>query len=166
MSDLLTIAIDGPAGAGKSTIAKQLAKHFSIVYVDTGGAMYRTVAYYMLDHSIDTTDEKAVISVLDDVRIDIRYIEGSQHIYLNDQDVSQAIRNQEVGENASKVSAHLPVRAKLVAMQQAMGKRTSLVMDGRDIGTHVLTDATLKVYLTADPKVRGQRRYDELISKA
>lgn len=164
MSDLLTIAIDGPAGAGKSTIAKQLAKHFSIVYVDTG-AMYRTVAYYMLDHSIDTTDEKAVISVLDDVRIDIRYIEGSQHIYLNDQDVSQAIRNQEVGENASKVSAHLPVRAKLVAMQQAMGKRTSLVMDGRDIGTHVLTDATLKVYLTADPKVRGQRRYDELISK-
>lgn len=164
MSNHLTIAIDGPAGAGKSTIAKKLAKHFSIVYVDTG-AMYRTVAYYMLQNNVDTTDETSVVARLDNVNIDIEYIEGSQHIFLNGEDVSAVIREQYVGENASKVSAHLPVRAKMVAMQQAMGKKTSLVMDGRDIGTHVLTEATCKVYLTADSRVRAQRRFDELLSK-
>lgn len=164
MNRHLTIAIDGPAGAGKSTIAKNLAAHFAIVYVDTG-AMYRTVALHMLRKGIDTSDEEQVIGALDQVHIRIDYIEGSQHIFLNDEDVSSAIREQMVGENASKVSVHMPVREKMVAMQQEMGRTTSLVMDGRDIGTHVLTDATLKVYLTADARVRAQRRYDQLVEK-
>lgn len=164
MHDYLTIAIDGPAGAGKSTIAKKIAAHYSIVYVDTG-AMYRAVAYYMLQHAIDTSNELAVVSQLDEIDITINYIEGSQHIMLNGEDVSEVIREQNVGENASKVSAHLPVRKKMVAMQQGMAKTTSLVMDGRDIGTHVLTNATCKIYLTADSRVRAKRRYDELKAK-
>lgn len=164
MSEILTIAIDGPAGAGKSTIAKALARYFGIVYVDTG-AMYRAVALYMMEHNIDILNESVVISNLKDVHIDINYIEGTQHIFLNNQDVSGKIREQSIGESASKVSAHLPVRDKLVQMQQAMGKKTSLVMDGRDIGTHVLTEATVKVYLTADVQIRAKRRYDELLSK-
>lgn len=164
MSNLLTIAIDGPAGAGKSTIAKQLASYFSIVYVDTG-AMYRAVAYYMLQKGIETVDEEAVVANLDDVQIDIHYIEGSQHIFLNKVDVSEEIREQTIGEHASKVSGHLSVRKKLVAMQQAMGMTTSLVMDGRDIGTHVLVNATVKIYLTAEVSVRAKRRYNQLREK-
>ncbi len=164
MSKHLTIAIDGPAGAGKSTIAKQLAKDFSIVYVDTG-AMYRTVAFYMIEQAVNLKNEEEVVAMLDQVNIEIKYEDNTQHIYLNNVDVSIDIRQQEVGESASIISTYLPVRKKMVEMQQAMGQSTSLVMDGRDIGTHVLTNATLKVYLSADVKVRAKRRYDELVAK-
>lgn len=164
MSKHLTIAIDGPAGAGKSTIAKQLAKDFSIVYVDTG-AMYRTVAFYMIEQTVNLKNEEEVVAMLDQVNIEIKYEDNTQHIYLNNVDVSIDIRQQEVGESASIISTYLPVRKKMVEMQQAMGQSTSLVMDGRDIGTHVLTNATLKVYLSADAKVRAKRRYDELVAK-
>lgn len=164
MTKPLTIAIDGPAGAGKSTIAKNLAKQFDIIYVDTG-AMYRAVAFYMMSHKVPLADETAVVKAMSDIKIELKFIEGSQVVILNDQDVTTAIRRQEVGENASKVSAYLSVRQQLVEMQQAMAEKTSLVMDGRDIGTHVLIKATLKIYLSADVMVRAKRRYDELVSK-
>lgn len=162
--DVLTIAIDGPAGAGKSTIAKQLANYFKIVYVDTG-AMYRAVALYMIQNNIDITSEKEVVLNIEDVNISISYKDKKQIIYLNNKDVTETIREQAIGESASRVSAYLPVRKKLVKMQQEMAKSTSLVMDGRDIGTHVLTKATLKIYLTADVMIRARRRYEELIKK-
>ena len=164
MMDILTIAIDGPAGAGKSTIAKRLALDYEIVYVDTG-AMYRSVALYMLEHHIDLDVEKDVVDALSQVDIRIVYKNQVQHIYLNDEDVTEKIRQQSVGEGASKVSAYLPVRKKMVMMQQEMAKKTSLVMDGRDIGTHVLTDAKVKIFLNADVMVRAKRRYNELIEK-
>lgn len=164
MTDHMTIAIDGPAGAGKSTIAKKLAADYSIIYVDTG-AMYRAVAYHMLTNDISLSDESAVVEAMEDLDLQLLYKEGSQRVILNGKDVSEAIRKQEVGESASKISVYLPVRKKMVALQQAMGKKTSLVMDGRDIGTHVLTEATLKVYLSADVMVRAQRRYDQLVEK-
>lgn len=164
MNNNLTIAIDGPAGAGKSTIAKQLAQTYGIVYVDTG-AMYRAVALYMMEHDVDIECEAEVIRAMDDAVIELSFKEGNQHLLLCGVDVTQKIREERVGNNASKVSAYLPVREKMVAMQKAMGKKTSLVMDGRDIGTHVLTDATVKIFLSADPKVRAERRYKELVAK-
>jgi cytidylate kinase len=164
MSKILTIAIDGPAGAGKSTIAKKLAGHFEIVYVDTG-AMYRAVAYYMVLNHIDFGNEIEILKALDQVNITIVYENHTQFLYLNTQDVTELIRDQAIGEGASKVSAYLPVRQKLVAMQQEMAKATSLVMDGRDIGTHVLTKASVKIYLTAEVMVRATRRYNELVQK-
>ncbi|MDF1617534.1 (d)CMP kinase [Petrocella sp. FN5] len=164
MNDILTIAIDGPAGAGKSTIAKRLAKDYEIVYVDTG-AMYRSVALYMMEHDINLDVESAVVEALSQVHIRIVYKDDTQNIYLNEEDVTQKIRQQSVGEGASKVSAYLPVRKKMVMMQQEMAKKTSLVMDGRDIGTHVLTDARVKIFLSADVMIRAKRRFNELIEK-
>lgn len=159
-----TIAIDGPAGAGKSTIAKHIATDYGIIYVDTG-AMYRATALHMMHKGIDLADEAAVVAAMEGVDIQLTYTEGSQHILLNGVDVSVDIRRQEIGESASKISVYLPVRKKMVALQQAMAKKTSLVMDGRDIGTHVLTEATVKVFLTADVMVRAKRRYDQLTQK-
>ena len=158
------IAIDGPAGAGKSTIAKKLAERLGFVYIDTG-AMYRAMAYYYMEKGIDIDDKEAVIAEFDNICIELKYIDGIQHIYLNGEDVSDLIRTGEVGENASKVSAIAEVRKKLVALQQEIAKSINVVMDGRDIAYVVLPDADLKIFLTASVEVRAQRRYKEMLEK-
>ena len=158
------IAIDGPAGAGKSTIAKKLAERLGFVYIDTG-AMYRAMAYYYMEKGIDIDDKEAVIAEFDNICIELKYIDGIQHIYLNGEDVSDLIRTGEVGENASKVSAIAEVRKKLVALQQEIAKSINVVMDGRDIASVVLPDADLKIFLTASVEVRAQRRYKEMLEK-
>lgn len=160
----MNIAIDGPAGAGKSTIAKLTAKKLSFVYIDTG-AMYRTMAYYFLKHGIDTGEEKAVAEHCEEIEIRIAYEDGEQQIFLNEVNVSKEIRGEEVGNQASVVAAHEVVREKLVALQRQMAASTDVIMDGRDIGTVVLPDAELKIYLTASSAVRADRRYKELQEK-
>ena len=160
----MNIAIDGPAGAGKSTIAKKVAQELGSVYVDTG-AMYRAIGLYMLENGISMDDEEAVIGALDNCDIDLRYTDGTQHIFLNGKDVSSDVRKEDVGKAASMVSKILPVREKLVDLQRIIAARTPVVMDGRDIGTVVLPDAELKIYLTASSHVRALRRFEELSQK-
>ena len=160
----MNIAIDGPAGAGKSTIAKKVAQELGSVYVDTG-AMYRAIGLYMLENGISMDDEEAVIGALDNCDIDLRYTDGTQHIFLNGRDVSSDVRKEDVGKAASMVSKILPVREKLVDLQRIIAARTPVVMDGRDIGTVVLPDAELKIYLTASSHVRALRRFEELSQK-
>lgn len=160
----MNIAIDGPAGAGKSSIAKLVAKKLSFVYIDTG-AMYRTMALYFLKNGIDTKDEQMVSERCDDIDIKITYANGEQQIFLNGDNVSQEIRQEEVGNNASVVAAYGKIREKLVALQREMAASTDVIMDGRDIGTVVLPDAEAKIYLTASSAVRAQRRYKELQEK-
>lgn len=160
----MNIAIDGPAGAGKSSIAKLVAKKLSFVYVDTG-AMYRTMALYFIQNGIDTSDEELVCSKCEDIDIKLAYENGEQQVYLNGINVSKEIRKEEVGNQASTVAKYNPIRAKLVALQQEMAKSTDVIMDGRDIGTVVLPNAEVKVYLTASSKVRAGRRYKELCEK-
>ncbi|MGL6173300.1 MAG: (d)CMP kinase [Cellulosilyticaceae bacterium] len=152
-----SIAIDGPAGAGKSTIAKELAKDLSCIYIDTG-AMYRTVGLASMMAGKDYTQEEEVNQLLKNIRIEIKYTNGMQNIYLNGEDVSLAIRTQDVATAASKVATYSKVREALVEMQRDMQKSTSVVMDGRDIGTVVLPHATLKIFLTASAKERAERR--------
>lgn len=159
-----SIAIDGPAGAGKSTIAKNIAKELGFVYIDTG-AMYRAMAVYYMKNNIACDDIAAVLERLDMIDISLDYVGGVQHVYLNGEDVTGIIRTQEVGDNASKVSAIAEVRAKLVAIQQELARRINVVMDGRDIGSVVLPDAPLKIYLTASDEVRAERRYKEYVEK-
>ena len=159
-----SIAIDGPAGAGKSTIAKKLAAKLGYIYIDTG-AMYRAITLFYVDKGINCDNETEVIDRLDEIEISIKYIEGTQHVFLNGKDVSGEIRTQAVSDNASKISAIAKVREKLVALQQKMAESENVVMDGRDIGSVVLPNADLKIYLTASTKVRAQRRYKELIEK-
>lgn len=161
---IYNIAIDGPAGAGKSTIAKLIAKNLSYVYVDTG-AMYRAVAIYFMDNKVSADDEKKINEMIDNVDIKIEYKDKSQQVILNGTNVTGRLRTEEVGKMASKTSAYKKVREKLVFLQQKLAKTTSVVMDGRDIGTKVLPDAFLKIYLTASPEARAERRYDELIQK-
>ena len=158
------IAIDGPAGAGKSTIAKEIAKRLGFIYVDTG-AMFRAMAYYFLSSGIDTQDEEAVSAGCPSIRIRIEYQEGVQHIFLNDTDVSSEIRKEEVGKNASVVAKYPEVRTKLLELQRAMAAENNVIMDGRDIGTVVLPDAEAKIFLTASSRVRAERRYKELTEK-
>lgn len=158
------VAIDGPAGAGKSTIAKIVAKELNIVYVDTG-AMYRTMALHVLRNNVCGDDEQAVEKVIEDADVSLAYVDGEQQVLLNGENVSSLIRTPEVSEMASKVSAYKNVRKSLVAKQKEMAENTDLVMDGRDIGTCVLPDATLKIYLTASSQVRGERRYKEMLEK-
>lgn len=158
------IAIDGPAGAGKSTIAKRVAKDLSFVYVDTG-AMYRSIGLYMLKNGIDIHDKDAVEKASQDADVRLSYIDGTQHVLLNGEDVSREIREEEVGKAASVVSAYPQVRKNLTALQKKLAETENVVMDGRDIGTCVLPDAFLKIYLTASPEVRGNRRYLELVEK-
>ncbi len=155
------IAIDGPAGSGKSTVAKILAKKLGIVYIDTG-AMYRTVALSCIRKSIDTKSSGDVVSSLENLNIDIVTENGTQRIFLDGEDVTGKIRTQEVGQGASDVGLILEVRNKLADMQRQMAKETSVIMDGRDIGTNVLKDAEVKIYLNASVDERAKRRCGEL----
>lgn len=161
---MISIAIDGPSGAGKSTLARRLAAHYGYLYVDTG-AMYRAIGLYGLRQGIVLTDEQAVAALLGHIHLRLGYQDGSQHIYLNDEDVTAAIRTEEVGMAASAVSAHPAVRAFLLEAQRDIARAHSVLMDGRDIGTVVLPDAQVKIFLTAAPEVRARRRYEELLAK-
>jgi len=160
----INIAIDGPAGAGKSTIAKSLAKSRNMVYVDTG-AMYRAIGLYCSRKGIAGDDEKTIVGELDNINVSLAYESGEQVVYLNGENVNGLIRTPEAGAMASAVSVYPAVRSKMVELQQALAKTTSVVMDGRDIGTVVLPNAEVKIYLTASSEVRAKRRYDELVAK-
>lgn len=160
----MKIAIDGPAGAGKSSIAKLVAKKLSFVYVDTG-AMFRTVAYYFLSQGKDPSDAEMVTEECEKISISIEYKDGAQHIFLDGTDVSTEIRQEEVGKNASVVAKNQAVRNRLLALQRQMAEKQDVIMDGRDIGTVVLPDAQVKIYLTASASVRAKRRYKELVEK-
>lgn len=158
------IAIDGPAGAGKSTIAKAVAKELNFIYVDTG-AMYRAIALYLLRRGIDAQDEKQIAKAVDEITVEIRYEENVQKVLLNGEDVSAQIRREEVGNMASATSVYGCVREKLLLLQQNLAAKENVIMDGRDIGTCVLPNAQLKIYLTASVSTRAQRRYRELTEK-
>ncbi|MBQ6550813.1 MAG: (d)CMP kinase [Lachnospiraceae bacterium] len=158
------IAIDGPAGAGKSTIAKGIAKRMGFIYVDTG-ALYRAVGLYMLDKGIPTDDRDKVSAALPEITVDIEYENEEQQVLLLGKNVTPYLRTQEVGEAASVTSAYPEVRDKLLDLQRTLAEKYDVVMDGRDIGTVVLPDADLKIYLTADSRVRAKRRFDELKAK-
>ena len=158
----IIVAIDGYSSCGKSTIAKALAKYAGYTYVDTG-AMYRAIALFTLRNNL--TDEAAIITALPQIEVGFVLVDGAQHVTLNGEDVEGHIRTLEVGNRASQISAIKEVRAFLVAQQQKMGEAKGIVMDGRDIGTVVFPNAELKLFLTASPEVRAQRRYDELVEK-
>ena len=158
------IAVDGPAGAGKSTIAKLVAKELGFVYVDTG-AMYRAMALYFLRKGVDPKAAEEIERSCPEVDVTIRYQDGVQQVLLNGEDVSGLIRTEEVGNMASAVSGYMPVREKLVELQKQLAAKENVIMDGRDIGTCVLPDAQVKIYLTASVATRAKRRYDELTAK-
>lgn len=158
------IAIDGPSGAGKSTIAKRLADELSFVYVDTG-AMYRAMALYFLRAKIDPQDEQAIAAACAKIDITIAYEDGVQCVILNGENVNAYIRDEKVGILASATSVYPDVRAKLTALQQKLAQTSNVIMDGRDIGTCVLPNAQVKIYLTAEVSARAKRRYQELIQK-
>ena len=165
MAKKYSIAIDGPAGAGKSTIAKKLAAELGYHYVDTG-AIYRTVAYFMDLLGVSPKDVDGVERYIDELTIEIEYDEdGKQHMIMNGMDVTDDIRTQDISQKASLISAHAVVREVLLDMQRDMAKAYDVIMDGRDIGTVVLPKASVKIFLTASPEVRAQRRCDELIAK-
>jgi len=165
MSKTYSIAIDGPAGAGKSTIAKALAKELGYHYVDTG-AIYRTVAYFLDLLGISPKDVDGVERYIDELTIEITYDEeGKQHMLMNGMDVSDEIRTQDISQKASLVSAHAVVREVLLDMQREVARKHNVIMDGRDIGTVVLPKADVKIFLTASPEVRAKRRCDELNAK-
>lgn len=159
-----SVAIDGPAGAGKSTIAKKVAKQLGFIYVDTG-AMYRAMALHMLRNGIPAEDAAAISTACESADITIEHRNGEQVVLLNGENVNGLIRTEEVGNMASASSINADVRKKLVSLQQKLAKKADVIMDGRDIGTVVLPDADVKVYLTASSKVRAKRRYDELVQK-
>ncbi len=166
----ISVAIDGPGGAGKSTIAKAVAAKKGLIYLDTG-AMYRSLALYAIRAGVDFSDgvseedRKKVNELLKTFALDIKYIDGVQHMFVNGEDITGLIRTPEVSMGASRVSAIPEVRVQLVEMQRNMGKSADIIMDGRDIGTHVLKDATVKIFLTASAEARAKRRYDELVAK-
>ena len=161
---MISIAIDGPSGAGKSSLAKRLAAELGYVYVDTG-AMYRAIGLYTLRAGQNTKDAAAVAALLPDIHLDIRPGQGAQQILLNGEDVTETVRQEQVGMAASDVSAHPAVRAFLLETQRALAAHSNVLMDGRDIGTVVLPDATVKIFLTATPEARAQRRLAELQAK-
>lgn len=160
----MNIAIDGPAGAGKSTIAKLVAKELGNIYVDTG-AMYRAMALYMIKNGISADDVASIEEACEHADISIIYKDGAQHVILNGEDVTGELRTEAVGNMASSTSVNGKVRAKLVSLQQKLAETTGVVMDGRDIGTVVLPNAEVKVYLTASVETRARRRYKELVEK-
>lgn len=161
---MINIAVDGPAGAGKSTIAKAVAKKMGFIYADTG-ALYRAVGLYMLENEIDPNDKHAVGHNLKDVKVYLKFDKGNQRVFLNEQDVSEAIRTPEASKAASDVSALPSVRAFLFDLQREIAKNNDCIMDGRDIGTVVLPDADVKIFLTASAEERADRRYKELKEK-
>ena len=161
---MISVAIDGPAGAGKSTLARRLAADFGYIYVDTG-AMFRTIGLYALRAGKDPKDNEAINALLPNITLEFAFIEGEQHIYLNGEDVSTAIRTEEVGMAASAVGANPAVRAFLLEMQRDMARTQNILMDGRDIGTVVLPNATVKIFLTASPEARATRRWKEYQQK-
>ena len=164
MSKNIVVAIDGYSSCGKSTLAKALAKKLHFVYVDSG-AMYRAVTLYFLRNLVDITSEKAVAEALENIHLDFHARDYETHITLNGEEVSNEIRDMKISEMVSPVSALKKVRTEMVNQQQRMGKTANIVMDGRDIGTTVFPEASLKIFMTADPKVRAERRYKEMIAK-
>lgn len=158
------IAIDGPAGAGKSTIAKRVAKEKGYIYVDTG-AMYRGLAIYFLNQGISPDEKERVVNACEDADVTIAYEDGRQQVYLNGENITGRLREEAVGNMASKTSALPEVRAKLLELQRNLARTSDVIMDGRDIGTCVLPDADVKIYLTASTHTRAKRRYDELCEK-
>ena len=164
MNKIINIAIDGPAGAGKSTLARKLAADLQLVYVDTG-AMYRTIGLYMARCGVDLTDSAAVEARLPEIDLELRYVAGTQCMILNGEDVSRAIRTEEASVNASKVSAIPAVRAFLLETQRGLARKCSVIMDGRDIGTVILPNADLKIFLTASAEERAKRRYTEQVER-
>ena len=159
-----SIAIDGPAGAGKSSIAKALSKRLGYIYIDTG-AMYRAVALFFVENNVSDGTDSRIESLLEKLEISIKYEDGAQKVILNGEDVTGKLRLEEIGKLASKFSAIGSVREKLVALQRKLAQKENVVMDGRDIGTVVLPNADLKIYLSASSKVRAKRRYLELLEK-
>lgn len=160
----IAVAIDGPAGAGKSTIARAVAAELGFIYVDTG-ALYRAVGLYGLRKNADTTSADQMLPLLEEIKVELAYVEGEQRVLLNGEDVSQAIRVNEASMAASNVSAIPGVRSFLFDLQKNMAKTHNVVMDGRDIGTVVLPEAQVKIFLTATPEERATRRYNELLEK-
>lgn len=158
------IAIDGPAGAGKSTIARSLAQSLGYIYVDTG-ALYRAIGLGVTLLGLDTKNTNEVVSALDSITVTLKFVDGVQRVFLNGHDVSEEIRKPEISMAASNVSAMPPVREFLFSLQKDMAAKNNVVMDGRDIGTVVLPNADVKIFLTASPEERARRRHDELIAK-
>lgn len=162
--NLAAVAIDGPVGAGKSTIAREAAKRLGFIYADTG-AMYRSVGLYCKRNGVDMTSPAEIAAQLGNIKVEVKLIDGTQHVFLNGEDVSEEIRLPEISMAASAVSAVPEVRAHLLELQRGLAVNGGVIMDGRDIGTVVLPDARVKIFLTASPEIRARRRYDELISK-
>lgn len=158
------IAIDGPAGAGKSTIAKIVAAKKGFIYVDTG-AMYRAMAIFLLENKVDVNDEASVSEICQKANVELKFSDGTQQVYLNGRNVTSMLRTEEVGNAASTSSKYAKVRERLTVLQKKIAEENSVVMDGRDIGTVVLPNANVKIFLTASSAVRAKRRYDELLAK-
>jgi cytidylate kinase len=161
---MIKIALDGPSGAGKSTVAKAIAKKLSIVYVDTG-ALYRTVGYYVRQKNVDPKNAEAVAALLPDISVEVKYENGAQHVYLNGEDLGDRIRTPEMSMYASAVSAIPKVREFLLNTQKDIARKNSVIMDGRDIGTVILPDADVKIFMFASNEARAKRRYRELTAK-
>ncbi|MBQ7831950.1 MAG: (d)CMP kinase [Lachnospiraceae bacterium] len=158
------VAIDGPAGAGKSTIAKSVAAELNYIYVDTG-AMYRAIALYLLRNGIEASDSGAISERCKEAKVSIQYVDGKQVVLLNGEDVNPYIRTEEVGNMASASSTNPDVRLQLLDLQRELAANNNVIMDGRDIGTNILPNAQVKIYLTASIQVRAKRRYNELVAK-